>query len=71
MSVADANVASPLVPPKGQPGLICVSMQIFEAGVDISAHRRWNEIAPCILMLQYVGRLNREGTSPRESQHDL
>ena len=28
------------------PGLICVSTQVIEAGVDISARRLWSEIAP-------------------------
>src|SRR5436305_400598 len=42
-------------------GLICVSTQVIEAGVDISAHRLWTEIAPWASMLQRLGRLNRKG----------
>ena len=31
---------------ESDPGLICVSTQVIEAGVDISAHRLWSELAP-------------------------
>lgn len=47
--------------PKGDPGLICVSTQVIEAGVDISAHRLWTELAPWPSMLQRLGRINRKG----------
>jgi CRISPR-associated endonuclease/helicase Cas3 len=47
--------------PKDDPGLICVSTQVVEAGVDISAHRVWTELAPWPSMLQRLGRLNRKG----------
>ncbi len=47
--------------PKGDPGLICVSTQVIEAGVDISAHRLWTELSPWPSMLQRLGRLNRKG----------
>lgn len=47
--------------PKDDPGLICVSTQVVEAGVDISAHRLWTELAPWPSMLQRFGRLNRKG----------
>ena len=43
------------------PGLICVSTQVVEAGVDISAHRLWSEIAPWPSVIQRLGRLNRDG----------
>ncbi len=43
------------------PGLICVSTQVVEAGLDISAHRLWTELAPWPSMLQRLGRLNRDG----------
>lgn len=43
------------------PGLICVSTQVVEAGVDISAHQLWTELAPWPSMLQRLGRLNRKG----------
>jgi CRISPR-associated endonuclease/helicase Cas3 len=46
---------------KDHPGLICVSTQVIEAGVDISAHRLWSELAPWPSMLQRLGRLNRKG----------
>lgn len=43
------------------PGLICVSTQVVEAGMDISAHRLWSEIAPWPSVVQRLGRLNRGG----------
>ena len=43
------------------PGLICVSTQVVEAGVDISARRLWSEIAPWQSAIQRLGRLNRNG----------
>lgn len=42
-------------------GIICVSTQVVEAGVDISARRLWMEAAPWPSMLQRLGRLNRDG----------
>ncbi len=47
--------------PERDPGLICVSTQVIEAGVDISAHRLFTELAPWPSMLQRLGRLNRKG----------
>lgn len=47
--------------PKDDPGLICVSTQVIEAGMDISAHCLWTELAPWPSMLQRLGRLNRKG----------
>jgi CRISPR-associated endonuclease/helicase Cas3 len=47
--------------PKKDPGLICVSTQVIEAGVDLSAHRLWSELAPWPSVLQRLGRLNRKG----------
>jgi CRISPR-associated endonuclease/helicase Cas3 len=47
--------------PTNDPGLICVSTQVIEAGVDISAHRLWTELAPWPSILQRLGRLNRKG----------
>jgi CRISPR-associated endonuclease/helicase Cas3 len=41
-------------------GLICISTQVVEAGVDISARRLWMELAPWPSMLQRLGRLNRD-----------
>ena len=46
---------------ENDPGLICVSTQVVEAGVDISAHRLWSEIAPWPSVIQRLGRLNRDG----------
>jgi CRISPR-associated endonuclease/helicase Cas3 len=46
---------------RDHPGLICVSTQVVEAGVDISAHHLWTELAPWPSMLQRLGRLNRKG----------
>lgn len=45
----------------GDPGLICVSTQVVEAGLDISAHRLWTEHAPWPSLIQRLGRLNRDG----------
>lgn len=50
--------------PTDDPGLICVSTQVIEAGVDISAHRLFTELAPWPSMLQRLGRLNRKGDDP-------
>jgi len=47
--------------PNADPGLVCVSTQVIEAGVDLSAHRLWTELAPWPSMLQRLGRLNRRG----------
>ena len=43
------------------PGLICVSTQVIEAGIDVSARRLWSEIAPWPSTVQRLGRLNRDG----------
>ncbi|MGH3440735.1 MAG: type I-G CRISPR-associated helicase/endonuclease Cas3g [Nitriliruptorales bacterium] len=43
------------------PGLVCVSTQVVEAGVDVSAHRLWCEVAPWPSVVQRLGRLNRDG----------
>lgn len=43
------------------PGLICVSTQVVEAGIDISAHQLWTEHAPWPSLVQRLGRLNRDG----------
>jgi len=43
------------------PGLICVSTQVIEAGVDLSAHCLFTELAPWPSILQRLGRLNRKG----------
>jgi CRISPR-associated endonuclease/helicase Cas3 len=48
-------------PIPGDPGLICVSTQVVEAGVDISAHHLWSELAPWPSLIQRLGRLNRDG----------
>ncbi len=49
------------------PGLICVSTQVIEAGVDISARRLWSEIAPWPPTIQRLGRLNRDGRLNRNA----
>ncbi|MCZ6806484.1 MAG: HD domain-containing protein, partial [Deltaproteobacteria bacterium] len=46
---------------EGDPGLICVSTQVVEAGLDVSAHRLWSELAPWPSVIQRLGRLNRDG----------
>ena len=43
------------------PGIICVSTQVIEAGVDVSARRLWSEIGPWSSVIQRLGRLNRDG----------
>lgn len=53
--------------PNDDPGLICVSTQVIEAGMDISAHHLFTELAPWPSMLQRLGRLNRKGDD-QESQ---
>lgn len=45
----------------GDAGLFCVSTQVVEAGLDISAHRLWSELAPWASVVQRLGRLNRDG----------
>ena len=42
-------------------GLICVSTQVIEAGIDVSARRLWSEVAPWPSAIQRLGRLNRDG----------
>jgi CRISPR-associated endonuclease/helicase Cas3 len=42
-------------------GLVCISTQVVEAGIDVSARRLWSEIAPWSSVLQRLGRLNRDG----------
>ncbi|RJP53919.1 MAG: hypothetical protein C4583_03645, partial [Anaerolineaceae bacterium] len=49
-------------------GLICVSTQVVEAGVDISARRLWAELAPWPSTLQRLGRLNRDARLNGEAQ---
>ncbi len=48
-------------PIPNDPGLICVSTQVVEAGVDVSAHQLWSELAPWPSVIQRLGRLNRDG----------
>ncbi|GIW56634.1 MAG: hypothetical protein KatS3mg082_3038 [Nitrospiraceae bacterium] len=48
-------------PLRDSPGLICVSTQVVEAGVDVSAHHLWSEVAPWPSVIQRLGRLNRDG----------
>ncbi|WP_424666822.1 type I-G CRISPR-associated helicase/endonuclease Cas3g [Candidatus Binatus sp.] len=45
-------------------GLVCVSTQVVEAGVDVSAHQLWSELAPWPSVIQRLGRLNRDGRDP-------
>lgn len=48
----------------GHPGIVLVSTQVIEAGLDLSAARLWSEIAPWASCIQRLGRLNREGAQP-------
>ena len=43
------------------PGIILVSTQVVEAGLDVSADCLWSEIAPWSSIIQRLGRLNRRG----------
>lgn len=52
---------SPGGPVAEDPGLISVSTQVVEAGIDVSAHRLFSEISPWPSMVQRLGRLNRDG----------
>lgn len=56
-------------PVPDNPGLICVSTQVIEAGVDISAHRLWSELAPWPSVIQRLGRLNRDGKDQDAKAH--
>ncbi|MCX7590711.1 MAG: HD domain-containing protein, partial [Kiritimatiellae bacterium] len=49
------------------PGLICISTQVVEAGLDVSAHHLWSELAPWPSVIQRLGRLNRDGEDPDAS----
>jgi len=49
-----------LSPPTGE-GTICVSTQVVEAGVDISATTLMTELAPWSSLVQRFGRCNRSG----------
>ncbi len=49
---------------KHDTGLICVATQVVEAGMDLSAHCLWSELAPWPAVLQRLGRLNRKGDDP-------
>ena len=49
-------------------GLICVSTQVVEAGLDISSHRLWTELAPWGSLIQRLGRLNRDGRANAQAQ---
>ncbi|MBI5000047.1 MAG: DEAD/DEAH box helicase [Euryarchaeota archaeon] len=42
-------------------GLIVITTQVVEAGVDISSERLWSEVAPWASIVQRLGRLNRDG----------
>ncbi len=48
-------------------GMILVSTQVVEAGIDLSSARLWSEIAPWASIVQRLGRLNREGQQPKDS----
>jgi CRISPR-associated endonuclease/helicase Cas3 len=43
------------------PGIVVVSTQVVEAGIDISSVKLWSQIAPWASVIQRLGRLNREG----------
>ena len=49
-------------------GLICISTQVIEAGIDVSARRLWSEIAPWPSIVQRLGRLNRDSEQNLDSR---
>ncbi len=53
-----AETAPRDLPPEG---MICVSTQVIEAGVDVSATTLFSELAPWASMVQRFGRCNRRG----------
>jgi CRISPR-associated endonuclease/helicase Cas3 len=53
---------------ENDPGLICVSTQVVEAGLDISAYRLWTQHAPWPSLVQRLGRLNRDGKDNEEAR---
>src|SRR5205823_13188383 len=57
--------------PKDLPteGMICVSTQVIEAGVDVSATTLFTELAPWASLVQRFGRCNRRGDEPDASIH--
>jgi CRISPR-associated endonuclease/helicase Cas3 len=58
---SEGRIAERGEPLGNDPGLICVSTQVVEAGVDISAHHLWSQMAPWPSVIQRLGRLNRDG----------
>ena len=48
----------------GDPGIVVVSTQVVEAGIDISGVKLWSQVAPWASDIQRLGRLNREGKQP-------
>lgn len=48
----------------GHPGIVVVSTQVVEAGIDISGVKLWSQVAPWASVIQRLGRLNREGKQP-------
>ncbi len=59
----DALLAKP--PPEG---VIAVSTQVVEAGVDVSAQRLFTELAPWASLVQRFGRCNRRGEYNSEAK---
>lgn len=48
----------------GSNGIICVSTQVVEAGVDVSSTTLFTELAPWASLVQRFGRCNRRGDDP-------
>lgn len=61
----EAKVRELLAPP-ADPGLIVVTTQVVEAGVDVSARVLFTELAPWASLVQRFGRCNRGGEFSRE-----
>jgi CRISPR-associated endonuclease/helicase Cas3 len=52
----------------GEKGMIAVSTQVVEAGVDVSAKTLFTELAPWSSLVQRFGRCNRKGTENDKAQ---
>ena len=49
---------------RGRDPAIVISTQVMEAGVDVSFHKLYREVAPLDSIVQAMGRLNREAETP-------
>ena len=59
-----AKAVERLLEPPGEGGTIAVSTQVVEAGVDVTSHLLWTDLAPWPSLVQRFGRCNRRGEDP-------